>query len=260
MKILKFEIKKQISSAVIWAMIIVGVFTGLMIALYPVYYESKDEVLKIIEGFPPQFAAAFGLQLDSIFSFSGFYSFGFSYISLIGGIMASSISIASFSRESRNKCSEFLLTKPISRKSIFVQKLLSGLCLLIATNVIYMIVAMYIGSSNDTDMFLAALSLFLTQLVFFTFGIAYATFAKKVRSVSGMATVFGFVAFILSALVNMLEEESLRFVTPLKYFDPTDVFANGEYDIKYAVTGLIIAIVCVTAAYFSFIKGDIKSV
>lgn len=260
MKILKFELKKQFLTVVIWEVIIIGIFASLMLALYPIYLESKADVMKILDGFPPKFAAAFGLQVSDMFSFGGFYSFSFSYIGLIGGIMAAYLAISSFSRENRNKCSDFLLTKPVSRKSIFVQKLLSGLGLLVATNIIFIIVAILIGQKNDTNMFLASLSLFLTQLVFFAIGIVYSSFAKKVRSVSGIATMFGFIAFILSALINILDEKALRFVAPLKYFDPAAVFADGGYEVQYALTGIAIILGCVTLSYFRFVNSDTKSV
>ena len=260
MKILNFEIKKQLFTATVWAVAMVATLILLITGVYPIFMESVDSVLTMLKGFPPEFSAAFGMNLEKMFSFGGFYAFCFTYISLMGAIMAASLAIASFSRETRSKCSEFLLTKPVSRESIFAQKLLSGLGLLVATNAVYIIIAVLIGRDNDTDMFLASLSLFLTQLVFFAIGIFYATFAKKVRSVSGMATVFGFVAFILSALVNILEEEVLRFVTPLKYFDPIAVFADGRYEIKYAVTGIVVALICVILSYLRFVKSDTKSV
>ncbi len=260
MIIYKFESKKQILTAIIWAVIIIGFLAGLMLAVFPAYSESKTDVMKVLAGFPPAFAAAFGMNIENLFSFGGFYSFSFSYISIIGGVMATYLAIDSFSRESRSKCSDFLLTKPISRSSIFVQKLLSGLTLLVATNAVYIFVCMAIGKSNDTDMLLASLSLFLTQLVFYAMGVLYASLAKKVRSVSGAATVFGIAAFILSALINILEEQKLRYITPLKYFDPFSVFADGGYETKYAVTGILVIIICITLSYLRFIKSDTKSV
>ena len=67
MKILKFELKKQFLTVVIWEVIIIGILASLMLALYPIYLESKADVMKILDGFPPKFAAAFGLQVSDMF-------------------------------------------------------------------------------------------------------------------------------------------------------------------------------------------------
>lgn len=247
-------------SVILWTVAIIALLLGLMLGVYPVFMESKADILNVLEGFPPEFSAAFGINIKSMFSFGGFYAFCFSYLSLMGGIMAAALGIDSFSRESRMKCLEFIFTKPVSRSMIFVQKLLANLCLIIAMNTVFMVMVQFIGIKNNTNMFLPGLSLFFTQLVFLSLGMVYATFAKRVRSVSGMATTFGFVAFIMSALINILEEEALRFVTPLKYFDPTALFVNGSYEFQYAMTGVGIIVIGIAMAYMHFTTSDIKSV
>jgi ABC-2 type transport system permease protein len=260
MSIFKFEIKKQLTSFVVWTVVIAAVLWAFMVGVYPLFKDSVADVTKVFESFPPQFAAAFGVDVMSMFDFGGYYSFCFGYISLMGAIMAASIGISSFAREKRAKCTDFLLTRPVSREKIFSQKLLAGLSLLIASNVPYLVIAIVIGEKNNTNMVLAGLSLLFTELVFFAMGIIYATFAKKIRSVSSAANAFGFGAFILSAIGNLTEEESLRFIAPLRYFDPFKVFTSGGYEMKYAVTGAAVVVVCILLAYLYFVKTDTRSI
>lgn len=260
MNIFKFEIRNQLQSFFIWTASILGTLLIFMTAIYPVFNESTVDILKVIDGFPPGFAAAFGFDLTIMFGFDGFYGFAFGYISLVGAIMAVNIAVTSFAREKRSKCADFLLVKPLSRNRIFFEKMLAGLCLLATTNVLYIAVAIGIGTAGGTQMFLPALSLFLTQLVFYALGIFFATFAKKIRSVSGIATAFGFAAFILSALVNILEEEALRFIAPLRYFDPTDIFVLGGYEWQYVITAAVVIIVCIVASFVRFTKSDTNAV
>lgn len=271
MNIFLFELKAQLKSFVIWSAVIILTLAALMAGLYPVFYDSFDVVTELLKNFPPEFAAAFGLYLDDLFSYGGFFSFSFLYISLMGAIMAVILSVSAFAREKRSKCVDFLLTKPRTRGAVFISKLLSGLLLLAVFNIAFMAVAMLgygtagdISSSvagNDPGSFLlAAFSLFPTQLVFYCAGILFAILARRVRSVSGAATAFGFAGFLLSALYGMLEEELLRFVTPLKYFDPAAVITSGSYEAKYAVTGLLIAAACVAVSYIRFFKSDTPAI
>lgn len=258
--IFRFEIRRQLITNIIWAIIILCVMYVLMAGVYPIFYASKSEVMKVLEGFPPTFAAAFGMNIEKMFTFNGYYVFAFSYISLLGAIMASALAIASFAREKRMHCSDFLLTKPITRSSIFIQKLMHGLVVLLLFNLVYIVLLLLLNHESFNEMLLASFSLLFTQLVFFGLGVLYATFAKRIRSVAGIATVFGFGAFILSALVNILEEDKLRFVDPLKYFDPSAIFLNGSYDTVYAITGILVFIASISVAYIRFNKQDIHSV
>ena len=262
MNIYSFEIKSQLKTFIIWTLSILVVFLLFMSGLFNVFMQSKDAISKVYSGLPPTFAAAFGIVISKLFSYGGFFQFIFSYIALIGAIMASSVSVAAFSREKRSKCVDFLLAKPVSRGRIFIAKLLSNLSLVLVTNILFVIVSMIVYSGNGQDpartgrLILASCSLFLTQLVFISIGIIYATFAKKVRSVSGIATALGFGGFILSALVSILNEEAVRFVAPLMYFQPYPVFSTGRFETKYAVTAVVVIIVCTGLSYLKFCKTD----
>jgi ABC-2 type transport system permease protein len=150
--------------------------------------------------------------------------------------MSTSLSVAVFSREKRSKCVDFLLAKPVTRTRIFMIKLLSVLTLIIVLNILFIAVTFIIFGAKDdaatsiSRLFRASCALFFTQLVFMSFGIAFSIFAKKIRSVSGLATAFGFGGFILTALHNLLEKEAIRFIAPLNYFNTEAVFSTGGYE------------------------------
>jgi ABC-2 type transport system permease protein len=266
MNIYLFELKAQAKSFLIWTIVIVFFLIIFMGAMYPVFYDSMDDITAMLQNFPPEFAAAFGVHLEEMFSYGGFFSFTFLYLSLVGAIMAVTLAVSSFAREKRSKCMDFLLTKPRSRRTIFTAKLLSGLTLLIVTNLFFIAAALlsFAASGEEQDSFgrflLGTLSLFPTQLVFYAIGILFAILAKKVRSVSGAATAIGFAGFILTALNGMLEEEFIRYIDPLEYYDPTAVFAAGGYEVKFAVTGLIVIAACVLISYAKFKKSDAHAV
>ncbi|UOO38576.1 ABC transporter permease subunit [Oscillospiraceae bacterium CM] len=256
MNIYVFELKAQLKSFIIWTVSLLLVLLIFMSGLFPVFMDSKDAVIKAYNGFPPQFAAAFGIFVDQLFSYGGFFQFIYSYISVIGAIMASIFAIAAFSREKRSKCVDFLLTKPVTRDDIFGAKFLSGLTLLGVANILFVALSVLLYHSSNTGgdtwrVIWASCALFFTQLVFYAIGTLYAVLARKVRSVSGIATALGFAGFILTALNNMLHEDFLHYFAPLIYFEPYTVFANGGFEVKYAVTAAVVFAACVV---FSFVK------
>ena len=262
MNIYNMEIRSQLKPFLIWTVSLMAVYILFMTGMYDAFMASKDTLENMISGFPPALADAFGVHFETIFSFGGFYTFTFIYISLCGAIMATALSVSAFSREKRSKCIDFLLAKPVSRTRIFIIKLFSVLTLIAAMNLLFIAVTFItFNLKADTvtepgQLVPAALSLFFLQLVFMSFGIVFSLFAKKIRSVSGVATAFGVGAFILSALHNLLDIEAIRFIAPLNYFNTEAVFTTGGYETRYVVTAAVVFTVCVGAALYRFRTGD----
>jgi len=265
MNVFRFELGRAWKNAAIWTLLILGLLGGLVIGALPMFLESRAGVEAMLANFPPAFAAPFGMQLDNLFSFGGFYSFGFLYFSLLGAIMAAGIGLDLFSREKREKCMDFLLTKPRGRGRLFGEKLLAALSLLLASNALFVAesLALYRAYApaplEPGHALIAASSLFFTQVVLLAVAIFVAVFARKIRSVSGVATAIGFAGFLLSALNSLLEEEKFRYVTPFKYFDVEKAFQTGSFDVPYALTGAVVAIFLVCAAYLRYTKRDIPA-
>lgn len=265
MNVFRFELKRAWVGAMIWTLVLTGLLCGLIAGALPAFLESRTAVEKMLESFPPAFRAAFGMQMDNLFSFGGFYAFGFLYYSLFGAIMASGIGLDLFSREKREKCMDFLLTKPRMRSRLFCEKLLAALTLLLLSNAVFIAasLALYRAYAPVPLQFghalLAASSLLWTELLFFAIGTCAGVFARKVRSVSGAATAIGFAGFLLSALHSLLEEEMLRYITPFQYFETAKAFFDGAFEPKYALTGSVIALVLMAAAYVRYTRADVPA-
>ena len=265
MNVFRFELRRAWAGATVWTLVILGLLGGLIIGALPAFLDSRAGVEAMLASFPPAFAAAFGMQMDNLFSFGGFYSFGFLYYSLFGAIMVAIIGLDLFSREKREKCMDFLLTKPRTRSRLFGEKLLAALTLILCSNALFVAesLALYRAYAPAPLQvgyaLLAAVSLLCTELVMFAVAVFAAVFARRIRSVSGVATAIGFAGFLLSALNSLLEEEMFRYVTPFKSFDVEKAFLSGTFDIPYAVTGAALAVLLVCAAYLRYTKRDVPA-
>jgi len=261
-----FETKTQLKSFLVWAASLIGMFLLFVAAFYGAFMDSKEAIKQALESLPPAFALIFGISMNTIFTFGGFFQFIYTYIGLIGAIMAVSFALSAFAREKRSKCVDFLFVKPVHRSSVFAYKLLSCFMLIIVTNLLFVgcaVVSYTVNnqaSSGIGRLILASLSLFFMQLVFLSMGILYATFAKKVRSISGTATAFGFAGFILTALHSLIKEEMIRYVSPLTYFNPSTVFLTGRFETKYVITAAAISIACIALSYVKFCRSDTQTI
>ena len=265
MNVFRFELRRAWVGAAVWTLVLLALLIGLIAGALPAFMDSRTGVESMIASFPPAFAATFGMQMDNLFSFGGFYAFGFLYYSLFGAIMVSVIGLDLFSREKREKCQDFLLTKPRTRNRLFLEKLLAALAMILASNLLFVLesLALYRAYApaplHYGNALLAASSLCCTEIVMFSVAAFAAVFARKIRSVSGVATAIGFGGFVLSALHSLLEEEKLRYVTPFKYFDAAKAFFDGAFEAKYALTGAALTGILLLAVYLKYTRSDIPA-
>ena len=265
MNVFRFELRRAWLSAAVWTLILLALLIGLISGALPAFMDSRAGVESMLGSFPPAFAAAFGLQLDNLFSFGGFYVFGFLYYSLFGVIMVAIIGLDLFSREKREKCMDFLLTKPRTRSRLFGEKLLAALTLILLSNALFIFASLALYRAYAPaplqigHALLAASSLLCTELFMFAVAVFAAVFARKIRSVSGAATAIGFAGFLLSALHSLLEEDMLRYITPYKYFDAAKAFFEGKFDTPYVLTAAVVTLALLALSYLKYTRADIPA-
>ena len=266
MNVYWFELRREWKNAAVWTAVLLVLLGVLLLSVYPIYYDGRTQVLAALEGFPPQFAAAFGLNIETIFSFGGFYAFSFLYLAVLGAVFASGLGLLVFAREKRAKCDDFLLTKPRPRTALFAAKGLAALTLLVLQNLLYIVLFLAICNATPQaaaplgNQLAAALALLLTQLVFFAAGVCIAVFAQKVRTVSGTAMAVAFGGFLLTALQSILKEEALRYLSPYQYFDAALAFETGHFETAMAVTASLLTVALLAAAFVKYRTGQTHAV
>lgn len=265
MNLFKFEWKQSFKGQMGW--IIMLCFTCLLfLSLYPVYFESKDLVLQIFGGFPPELLLVFGLDPEMFFAIEGFYLFTLTYLYFVGGMQAANLGIGLLSKENRSKTNDFLFSKPISRSSIFIHKVLTQIVFLVISNVIITIVSYFCLNLVATSaislsfLFHCSLSLMMVQWFFSCLGTLLGVLVKHLKNVSMLSLLTVFVFYGLSLLENIIDNNLLKFITPFKFFDSTQLMV--DFTLNYAMVGfgLLIGLIFVFLAYGIFVKQDIHAV
>lgn len=266
MNMIVFEIKRRLVPVLIWAVAICLALWGFVAGAYPYYERSTAAIRKVMEGFPKGFDAFFGVDIQILFSFGGFYNFVYTYISLLAAIFMLYLGISLFSEEKRAGCTDFLMTKPLSREMTFANKTAAGLLMLILVSILYGAVnlALYVKFSNEigvtvSHLLLGSLSMGMTGLVFYGIGIMYATVVNRVRSVGGTATLLGFAFFILSAVIELLDQKVLNYFALLRYFAPYTVFSGGTYQADRIAAGAVVLFICLVISCNIYVRRDVKA-
>jgi ABC-2 type transport system permease protein len=265
MNVYLFELRRECRGAAIWTAVILLFHFCMITAVYPVLIDSRPAVEAALNGFPPVFKAAFGMMFGDIFSYGGFSSFVFMYISLAGGIMAASLGLSVSSREKRAGCSDFLMTKPMSRAGLFSFKLLASLMLLLISNVFYIALStlLYIRFGDGggiKNAVLAACALLFVELIFLAAGFFWGIFARRVRTVAGSSILLGFGGFILTALHSILDEDWLRYLAPYRYFDVFAAYSQGRFETEYVILAAVLTAGMLAAAGAKYCRGELQTV
>ena len=263
--VFRFELRRQLPGAAVWALAVCGVLAMMLFWFYPLFLDSRGAVEQMLASFPPQAAAALGFAVDDIFRFDTFAGLVYLYDGLLAAIMACGLGAAVFAREKRSKCTDFLFTRPCPRSAVFAQKLLCCTVLVAGLNVPYIAVflagaAHYTGETRPSaTLWLSMLCLFFTQLVFLAFGVFAGVFLRRVRSPAGLGMGVGMFAFLLAAVQSLTEKRAFAYVSPLYYFSPAAVAETGGYDVPCAATGAVLCLALLAAAFVRYTRADVPA-
>lgn len=263
-----FELKAQLRSFLIGTVTLLAVAVLLLAGAYPIYRDSKSSVEQVIDGFPPQFAALFGVN-DDVFSFGGFYRFSSLYLMLTMAIMACAWGLAVFGREKRAKATDFLFVMPMPRGAVYAAKLAAVLTMVaVAGSAFLAAVALTYTRFRDDPtatsialprLLLAASSLSGVGVLFLAFGALAAILLRRIRSVSGIATMFGILGFMLVSLPEMTGESKYRIVSPFTWFNVSEALDHGRYEAGYLMLAAAVAVVCLAAGAAVYVRGEVRA-
>lgn len=259
------ELKMLRLSTLIWAVALSGIVL-MYISLYPTFSSDAELTKKMFENFPPAFKAAFGINVDTMLSFLGFFAFTFTNLTLFASIHAMNTGVSILSRESRSKTTDFLLSKPRSRTSLFVQKYLAGIAVVFVVWMIVTIVAFGLAKAfgaGDFDVWRFGQlmgALLILQMWFFACGMFVTQLRPKLKSTipTTLAVTFGF--FMLSILGAILGDEKLRYVSPYRLFDYIGIASGSGYEMVYVVIAAVTFVAMFVATYLIYARRDTKAV
>jgi ABC-2 type transport system permease protein len=258
-----FELRAYRKNTLMWTLALAGLAL-LFMSMFPPIAKEIDEFKKALEGFPEGVRKALGLQVETIGSVNGYYSYTFMYIALCGAIQAMTLGISITSKEVREKTADFLLTKPVTRTNVLASKLLAALTCILFTNIVYLGAAVLIakavasGEFSLTAFLLISLSLLIISLIMFALGTMLAVLFPKIKSVISVSlgVVFGF--FVLGMVAGL--EESGRYFSPFKYVDYAYVMKKETYEWPFLIVGSIIIVLAFTVSFIVYKKKDIHTV
>lgn len=265
-RILRFRITIQTIKDNFKATIILTLLFSGMAAMYAgMYPQFKDMMAEMMEsGSLDQFAWLQGYQdMGTYVGFLNIEMYQIFWV-LILGIIIGFIAATIISKEIESKTIDLLMSNPISRSQIIVEKFLGLIPMVLIINFSAMAVIMGITVviSEDLNFF----NLFLTHLIsipYFLAVIGLAIFIstlidEKMRAgIIAMAIVVGM--YIFESIGTMIPDyENIGLISLTHYYSPYEALKNGNIDGLGTGVLIIFSIIILFISIIYFDRKDIK--
>jgi ABC-2 type transport system permease protein len=257
------EMKAHRWGLLFWSLGMVALVASGM-AKYGAYAAAGTSVTDLFAGVPKAVMVVFGIGGFDLTKASGFYGVLFLYIAVMAAIHASLLGSNLISKEERDRTSEFLYTKPISRASVLTSKLFAGWTMVLVFNAATALSSVYFvgyfgnGESVSAEIWLLMAALLLLQLVFFAIGALVAGVVRRPKAAPTIATSVMFLTFLIYYLVNFDSNlDFLKWISPFKYFEATVLLASGRLDPAFVALSAAIVGVAILGTYRFYSERDL---
>ena len=262
--LLQKELKRNRKNLITWSLIVTA-FTALVLGIFPFMSGMGDSITGLMENIPEELTKAMGMDANTWKNILGFYSTYYGiYIILLVGIFSMSTGATIISKEERDRTSEFLYTRPISRASIFDTKIGALIGLMLIIDLIQTLVAVVLLATSDTDFSWGAFTIMhihgIVLIFFFTaMGVLISFFFRPKKNFMGPVVGVIFGSYFLNAVSKSAESiEWMGYISPFRYLDFTPL--DEHYEVNWIGLSCLVAIGCllILIARRLFLKKDIQ--
>ncbi|WP_323174285.1 ABC transporter permease subunit [Natrialba sp. PRR66] len=217
----------------------------------------------VFESMPPAMIEAFGIEAlatiggflgTQIYNFVWLLGLGLYFAYAAGGLIAGDI---------EHERMDLLLSFPVSRSRLLVEKTLSLLLPLVTLNVvvgavIYVLVQA-IGESIDPMYLVLAHALSIPYLlVCIAIGVVLSVLVDRAAIAERAAIGLIFVLFLVESVVGGASEfEWIQYISPTYYYDPTPILIDGSYELLDTGVLLVAFVVLLLVGQVLFQRRDI---
>lgn len=260
MTILKQELKRGKISLLIWTLSI-SFMVFICMMMFP---EMKGEMDSVSDMFSSMgsFTAAFGMDKISFGDVMGFYGIECGNILGLGGaFFAGLLGISALANEEKNHTAEFLLTHPISRTRVVLEKLTAIFSQLFIMNAFIILVSITsFGAIGEElpfkEFILLHLAYFLLQLQVSAVCFGISAFIR--RGNLGLGLGLSAVFYFLNLIANISRQaEFLKYLTPFSYADSAVILSETSLKLSYLIPGMIYGLSGIGLAFFYYDRKDI---
>lgn len=256
------ELRANRKALIIWS-VCMALFVLSGMSKYTAYSNGAGN--EIFTKIPDTMKALLGFGSFDVTTMPGFFAFLFPYLELTTAIHAVLLGSGIIAKEERDKTTEFLITKPVSRSTIITSKLMTALVNIVIVNIVTLIssIAMVSAYNKGEDitgeiaMFL--LSMFIVQLIFLSLGAALSAFMRNSKASGSLAIGILLGSYVISKVTDLTDQVNvLNVLSPLKYFNYEKIVNGNGLNIGIVLLSLLLIVIFSAATYFFYQRRDLN--
>lgn len=258
------ELKAHRKSLIIWSMVMFFMIVS-SIGKFTAYAATGQSMNKILSQIPSSIKAVLGMGGFDLTKISGFYGMLYLYLLLLAAVHASLLGANIIAKEERDKTTEFLLVKPVSRRKIITAKLLAALFNIVVFNVVTLVFSITLlgkyanGEDITSEICILMIGMFILQMMFLVIGTAAAAVSRRPKSAASVATAVLLSTFIISSVININSNlESFKYITPFEYFKAEKLLNGGGFEPIFLILSFVIIALLVFVTYASYKHRDLN--
>lgn len=264
------ELKANLKSFLFWCIGIIAIIAGGM-GKYAGFSSSAQSIASIMEKTPRALLAIFGMNDVDMSTPAGFYAVIFLYVLIMSTVYSSMLGAGIISKEERDKTSEFLFTKPVTRADVITAKILAALTYTLLFNIAAIAVSFAAASmvtpesitgikyGLSRDILMLGAGMLAVQLIYLFIGTGMASVIKKPGASTGIAAGVMLATYFVSMVIDLTDDlDFLKYLTPFKYFEPKKLINGGNPEPIFIGTSLVLIVLFLFATYIFFPKRDLN--
>lgn len=261
--IYKRELRSNLKGLAIWSAVLGGLVL-LMMSVYPSFAEDAKAMEDMLALFPEPLRNVFGMDTLSLATYTGYYGVEVHLINtLVGSVYAALLAAGMLAKEENDRTAEFLLSKPVTRTSVVLQKLAAVLTNLLVLNAAIAAASFAcIGFADErveTDILawylLAAFALHVTVAAV---SFLLSAIMRRTRSIVSLALGIVFLSYALHVLAGLSGTFGfLRHASVFSYVDAAAIVEHGGLSGGKTAIMALASLLCLAGAVGYYRRKDI---
>lgn len=258
------EMKANRKSLLLWLAGLTFMIVGGM-GKYGGVTASGQSMNEMVQQMPRAIQVVIGVGTFDLTTVEGYYGVLFVFLLLMGTIHAAILGANIISKEQRDRTSEFLFVKPVSREKIITWKLVAAttniLIFNIATGILSVLMINHYEKSSaiTEDIIRLMVGMLIMQLMFLFIGTFISAVSRNIRISSSYASGIILASYVLSIGIEMNNKlDLLKYLTPFKYFEAKNLIGGGKFDPVFVVLSIGIIGILLLGTYSFYKKRDLN--
>jgi len=259
------EMKSNAFSLILWMLVITLLITVTM-SVYRTFLDNQSKVMGMLNLIPKGALQFKGISnFTDLLSVLGFYAANnVIYMMVLGSIFAIVLGSNILLKEEYNKTAEYLLTRPLTRSTIFFSKLgvvmLYVFLLNLFTSIAGFICLELVSTGPFSIKAFLILSLYtmLLNILFGTLGIFMSTLIKRARPITTFSIGLVLILYFIFTLSKITESAaSIGYLSPFKYVNTDVIKPEYSFDLLRFVYFAGISLLLTGISYRLYTRKDI---